>query len=74
MLAHARKAAIVSGMFGMYATTRSPRWTPSDRSPAAIRAVCSRSSPHDKSATSRSSPAWTAAGSPAALPRKMCSA
>ena len=44
-LAVAANATSVSGMFGMYATTRSPGPTPSRSSPARARATRSRSSP-----------------------------
>ena len=53
MLAVAANATSVSGMFGMYATTRSPGPTPSRRSPARARATCSRSSPKVRSTGSR---------------------
>ena len=43
--AQANSDATVSGMFGMYAATRSPSPTPSARRPEAIAAVCDRSSP-----------------------------
>ena len=60
-LAVARKAISVSGIFGMYATTRSPRPTPSARSPPATAATCVESSPHVSSASGRSSDAWSTA-------------
>src|ERR1700750_2252844 len=46
-LAVARNATRVSGMFGEYATTRSPRWTPWRCNPARHRASASASSAHD---------------------------
>jgi hypothetical protein len=43
-LAVASIRTYVSGMFGAYAATRSPRVTPSRRRPARARRTCSRSS------------------------------
>ena len=51
--AQARKATSASGMFGTNATTRSPRPTPSRRSPARARPTCSASSPKVSSLRSR---------------------
>ena len=64
MLAHARNATTVSGTFGMYAATRSPRSTPSRRSPAAQRATWSASSSQLSSASGWDSEAYTIAVSP----------
>ena len=46
-LATARKLTMVSGTFGMMATTRSPEPTPSPFSDAASAATRARSSPHE---------------------------
>ena len=72
--AHANNAATVSGMFGMYAATRSPSPTPEERSPAAIAAVCERSSPQVSEASSRDSEACWIASPSGSLPANMCSA
>ena len=72
--AHASNAATVSGMFGMYAATRSPSPTPSARSPAAIAAVCARSSPQVHDVERRSSEACWIASPSSGLPRNTCSA
>jgi BRCT domain type II-containing protein len=70
----ARNATIVSGTLGRKAATRSPRPTPSPRSPAAQRSTCSRSSPHVTSAGATSSRACTRATASEALPARICSA
>ena len=74
MLAHARNATTVSGTFGMYAATRSPRPTPSRRSPAAQRATWSASSSQVTSASGCDSEAWTIATSPGRAAQNRCSA
>ena len=72
--AHARKATTVSGTFGMYAATRSPRSTPSRRRPAAQRATWSASSSQVISASGDDSVACAIAASPGRAARNSRSA
>src|ERR1700733_8269124 len=72
--AQANGGAPVSGMFGMYAATRSPSPTPKAFSPAAIEAVCDRSSPHVQDPSSRDSDACWMAKADGSFPANMCSA
>ena len=74
-LAVAANATSVSGMLGMYATTRSPAPTPSRWSPARARATCSRNSPNVSSDEARVWP-WEviATVSASSSPPIMCSA
>ena len=72
-LAVARNATSVSGMFGRYATTRSPRPTPSRCRPARARATWSRNSPKVSSIGPRVFERATTATASGSSPN-MCSA
>jgi hypothetical protein len=73
-LAVARNAAMVSGILGMYETTRSPGFTPSPRRPAAIAATLRSSAAHEISCAGRASDRARIAGNRADALRRACSA